>query len=115
MECCVGLCCVGCVVLCCCFVLCCVVLLSSIVCVLGRFLLVFGASWVDFWSFGGVFGVVLGRFGLILGYPGGVLESLEGILGDLEAVLGRHGLLGSFLSQQARAPGLHMGAQRRPR
>ena len=59
--------------------------------------------------------MVLGRLGLILGYLGGVLEGLEGILGDLEAVLGRLGLLGSFLSQQAGAGGLHMGAQRRPR
>ena len=98
------------------------VVLCFVVRILRRCLIVLGVSWVDVWSFwkglrglwGGL-GHLLGHLGLILGYLGGVLEDLEGILGDLEAVLGRLGLLGSFLSQQGGATGLHMDAQRRPR
>ena len=51
-------------------VLFCVVLLSYVVSVLGRFLLVLGVSWVDFWSCWGVFGGVLGGLGRLLGRLG---------------------------------------------
>ena len=65
-------CCVVCCVLrvaCCCgmswgrVVFCCVVLWSIVVLVLGRFLNVLGVSWVDFLSFWGLLGGVLGGLG----------------------------------------------------
>ena len=69
----------------CCFVLFCVVLLSSVVWVLGRFLVIFEVSWVDFWLSWKVLGGLLGHLGGSLG----VLEGSWAALGPSWAAMGR--------------------------
>ena len=70
--------------------MCYVVLLSFVVRVLGRFLVVLGVSWVDFWSFGRSFG---GSWGGL----GGSWAPLGRLLGGLVPSWVVRVVLGSFL------------------
>ena len=75
---------------------------------------------IDFWSFWGCVGSILGRFGASWGVfwrslrvLGGSWEALEGSWAPLEAVLGRYGSSKVILEPASRADGRHLGPPRR--